>query len=178
MKRTGAQMKEVVKRTVRHKTQIWGRMLIDVAEVTWQRYFGNSHHFPQEESHARAGRDLAMKDPSFMRALFEALPGVDPEKALARVDALPNFNLAFPADDPAYARVPADIDDDDAEMDGSLSPFAELFAKGLLERLDEDSLEEQASWQAGRAFTPLRQPARFLRLEEEEGAAEEVREEE
>jgi hypothetical protein len=46
-----------------------------------------------DELRRRRGHEAAIKDRSFMRNLFEALPGVDTERALQRVDQLQQWAL-------------------------------------------------------------------------------------
>jgi len=45
---------------------------------------------------SRAGTEAALKDPGFMRALFEALPGVDPDQVLFRFASM-GFRTRVPA---------------------------------------------------------------------------------
>jgi hypothetical protein len=47
-----------------------------------------------DELRRRRGHEAAIKDRSFMRNLFEALPGVDTERALQRIDHLQQWALA------------------------------------------------------------------------------------
>ncbi len=47
-------------------------------------------------------------------------------------------------------------EEEEREASAARSPMQELFIRGLLHPIDADTeSEEQASWQAGRAFRPL-----------------------
>jgi hypothetical protein len=100
----------------------------------------------------------AIKDHSFLRTIFETLPGVDAERALDRVPKLSSFRLSMheALHSAITHRSPIKSDGFESEEPRQapeppapcLSPMQELFEKGLLAPVDADwQLEEQASWQ-------------------------------
>ncbi len=135
-----------------------------------------------DEIRRRRGHEAAIKDRSFMRNLFEALPGVDTERALQRIDHLQQWALVGQE---TQVRDFSDVDihvgrvasggilgvgvgavqipraskraerGQHMEEQTSTSPLSELSASGLLQRINLEDIEQQASWQAGRPYPEI-----------------------
>ena len=119
--------------------------------------------FISEEYVQQLQTQAAIKDHSFLRTIFETLPGVDAERAIDRVPKLSSFRLAMheALQSAIPHRSPRNSDGFDPERRKQtpespapcLSPMQELFEKGLLAPIDADwQLEEQASWQVHSAL--------------------------
>ena len=126
---------------------------------------GRRHHISDDYIHQQQTQ-AAIKDHGFLRTIFEALPGVDAERAIERVPKLNSFRLTMhetfnsaiinrsPTRNPDALRSPSPGKASDSRSP-CLSPMQLLFDKGLLAPVDADwQMEEQASWQVTMPLAP------------------------
>mmetsp|Transcript_44651 Transcript_44651/g.140891 ORF Transcript_44651/g.140891 Transcript_44651/m.140891 type:complete len:244 (-) Transcript_44651:120-851(-) len=99
-----------------------------------------------------------MRDPGFLRAIFDTMPGVDSESALARMEALSKWrhsheDLSVLEGANAPDRQREGVGDLEFSLSNSTkSSIKKLSSLGLFEQIPEHDhdIDEQACWQAGR----------------------------